>query len=449
MKHSIVIKAIAILIVLGMSTHTASSRAVSLAVTETQNLIGAGEEQLLEFSAFEDVTPEPTDLVSYTLSWSNVSYSLLVYEALDWNADIGYSLSGESTTISTTGTGDYFSHVDIQFADGEVVLGPDFFEETPSMGWFVSGIGGSNQYDDNGWSGEVTLQYNYEGVGLPSLLDEDLNNQIIYAGAAVVGGASSIVDGNVEAVAAAGFGADAEVDGNIVAGAAVTMGAGSSTTGKITAGAAVTLGADASVDGAAYAGTSVTIGLNASATNYDEYNKTEIIAAQIKDGKAKLSDLQNRLASAEAPPENQSLDAYTGNVDVVPGVYHLTVLTTAAGTTLTFNGNGEDNVWLINVDTYAAFGADTTFDLVDVTGNSSIIINAGGYVTSGANANLAGTIFAGSYILTGAGTTLSGAAGTCGLFAVNGGVSIGADNKIGEFDACSGGALPSNLSIDI
>ncbi|MFT6330338.1 MAG: hypothetical protein ACJAYN_002279, partial [Bermanella sp.] len=178
MKQSLVINVIAILMVLGMSTYTGNSRAVSLAVTETQNLIGDGEEQLLEFSAFEDVAPEPTDLVSYTLSWSNVSYSLIVYEALDWNVDIGYSLGGESTTISTTGTSDYFSYVDIQFADGEVVLGPDFFEETPSMGWFVSGIGGSNQYDDNGWSGEVTLQYNYEGVGLPSLLDEDLNNQI-------------------------------------------------------------------------------------------------------------------------------------------------------------------------------------------------------------------------------------------------------------------------------
>jgi len=450
MKHLLVIKTVAILMVLGMSTYTANSRAVSLAVTETKSLSGDVEEQLLHFSAFEDLTPESTDLVSYTLSWSNVSYSHKVHEALDWKADIGYSLSGEITTIPTAGKGEYFSYVDIKFADGKIVLGPDFFEETPSMGWFVSVSGGrTGEYDVNGWDGEVTLQYNYEGDGLPPLLDEDLNNQIIYAGAAVVGGANSIVVGNVEAVAAVGFGAATEVDGDIVAGAAVTIGAESSVTGNLTAGAAVTLGADAYIDGITYAGTSVTVGLNASATNYDEYNKTQIIAAQIKDGKAKLSDLQNRLASEDAPAENQSFDAYTGNVNVTPGVYHLTVLTTAAGTTLTFNGHGEDTVWLINVDTYAAFGADTTFDLIDVTSNSSIIINAGGYVTSGANASLAGTIFAGSYILTGAGTTLSGAAGTCGLFAVNGGVSLGADNKIGQFDACSGGALPSNLSIGI
>jgi len=53
-----------------------------------------------------------------------------------------------------------------------------------------------------------------------------------------------------------------------------------------------------------------------------------------------------------------------------------------------------------------------------------IIINAGGYVTSGANASLPGTIFAwASYISsTAQALLLAVAAGTLLMFAVNGGV---------------------------
>jgi len=145
--------------------------------------------------------------------------------------------------------------------------------------------------------------------------------------------------------------------------------------------------------------------------------------------------IQAELAAMPAPPENQLPTAMTFSATLTKGVYHTTALTTTAGITLTFDGEGVEGHWLINSDSFIAFGASTKMVLKDVTPNSTITWNSGSYTSSGASTDLIGSFFAFSYILTGELTKLKGIGDACGgLFTTTGAVTLGASNTIGPFD---------------
>ncbi|MFT7129357.1 MAG: hypothetical protein ACI89U_001473, partial [Gammaproteobacteria bacterium] len=96
-------------------------------------------------------------------------------------------------------------------------------------------------------------------------LPPPLNNLVIYSNAAITMGASSIVSGNMTALAAITMGASTQVAGDLSAGAAATLGASTAlmatkVDGNVTAGAAVTLGADATIGGNLKAGAEATLG---------------------------------------------------------------------------------------------------------------------------------------------------------------------------------------------
>jgi hypothetical protein len=96
-------------------------------------------------------------------------------------------------------------------------------------------------------------------------LPPPLNNLVIYSNAAITMGASSIVSGNMTALAAITMGASTQVAGDLAAGAAATLGASTAlmatkVDGNVTAGAAVTLGADATIGGNLNAGAAATLG---------------------------------------------------------------------------------------------------------------------------------------------------------------------------------------------
>jgi predicted acyltransferase (DUF342 family) len=98
-----------------------------------------------------------------------------------------------------------------------------------------------------------------------AILPSPLNNLVIYSNAAITMGASSIVSGNMTALAAVTMGASTQVAGDLTAGAAATLGASTvlmatKVDGNLTAGAAVTLGADATVSGNIKAGAAATLG---------------------------------------------------------------------------------------------------------------------------------------------------------------------------------------------
>jgi len=278
------------------------------------------------------------------------------------------------------------------------------------------------------------------------------------AGAAILVGAKAVIAGNLRsgAAASADLGADAIVGGNAIAGTALTLGAGAKvgtnplSDGHAQAGTgALMLGVKAAVAGNARAGTSVTLAAGASVggniTEGSIEQFTNAAKKPIDDQSAQLVQVRAELAAMAAPAGNELPTSLTVSKTLKAGVYHTAELSTTAGITLTFDGEGEDGHWLINSDSFVAFGANTKIVLQDVTRNSTITWNAGGYIDAGASSNLIGTFFAGSYILTGESTTLKGVGRSCGgLFATTGAVTLGASNTIGTVDCTA----PPTAEID-
>ncbi|MFT6193315.1 MAG: putative acyltransferase (DUF342 family) [Cognaticolwellia sp.] len=270
------------------------------------------------------------------------------------------------------------------------------------------------------------------------------------AGAAILVGTKAVIGGNVRSGAATStdFGADTIVNGNATAGTALTLGADVVIQGSAQAGSgAIALGVNSAVAGNARAGTSVTLAANATVggtiTEGSIEQFTNAPKEQIDDQSPQLLAIQAELAAMQAPAENQLTTAMTVSTTLKKGVYHTTALTTTAGIIMTFDGEGVDGHWLINSDSFVAFGASTVIKLLNVTPNSTITWNAGGYISAGASVNLVGSFFAGSYILTGASTTLKGVSDSCGgFFTTTGAVTLGASNLIGTI-GCT--ATPADI----
>jgi len=259
------------------------------------------------------------------------------------------------------------------------------------------------------------------------------------AGAAILVGTKAVIGGNVRSGAATStdFGANAIVNGDATAGTALTLGADVVIQGNAQAGSgAIALGVNVAVAGNARAGTSVTRAAGATVggtiTEGSIEQFTDAPKEPIDDQSPQLAAIQADLAAMVAPAANQLTTAMTVSTTFKKGVYHTTALTTTAGITITFDGEGVDGHWLINSDSFVAFGASTVIELLNVTPDSTITWNAGGYISAGASVNLVGSFFAGSYILTGASTTLEGVSDSCGgFFTTTGAVTLGASNLIG------------------
>jgi hypothetical protein len=270
------------------------------------------------------------------------------------------------------------------------------------------------------------------------------------AGAAILVGTKAVIGGNVRSGAATStdFGADTIVNGDATAGTALTLGADVVIQGHAQAGSgAIALGVNSAVAGNARAGTSVTRAAGATVggtiTEGSIEQFTNAPKEPIDDQSPQVAAIQADLAAMPAPAENQLTTAMTVSTTLKKGVYHTTALTTTAGIIMTFDGEGVDGHWLINSDSFVAFGASTVIELLNVTPNSTITWNAGGYISAGASVSLVGSFFAGSYILTGASTTLKGVSDSCGgFFTTTGAVTLGASNLIGTI-GCT--ATPADI----
>lgn len=271
------------------------------------------------------------------------------------------------------------------------------------------------------------------------------------AGAAILVGTKSVIAGNLKsgAAASADLGANALVRGDAAAGTALTLGADVIVDGDAQAGTgAVALGVDALVSGDATAGTSVSLAGGAvvlgTITEGSIEQFTNDPKEPIDDQSPQILAKQAELAAMQAPPENQLPTSITLDTTFKKGVYHGTALSTTAGIVITFDGENEDGHWIINMDSFISFGASTKIVLKDVTENSTITWNSGGYTDAGASVELIGTFFAGSYILTGASSQLKGIGGGCGgMFTSTGAVTLGASNLIGPINC--GTSEPSSI----
>jgi hypothetical protein len=179
----------------------------------------------------------------------------------------------------------------------------------------------------------------------------------------------------------------------------------------------------------------------------DDINEQTVYAGADNNEQLQLTAVQAQLAAIQTPEGNQLATTMTVSTTLEAGVYHAAGLTTTAGITLTFDGKGQDGLWLINVDSHINFGANLTMELIDVTDTSTIIFNAVDYTVVGANSKLVGAFFAGDYVVTGATVALQGVGGACGgIFTTTGTITLGTDNDIGG-SGCSVGAV-NNLSFD-
>jgi hypothetical protein len=242
-----------------------------------------------------------------------------------------------------------------------------------------------------------------------------------YSGAVMTMGAGSTFYGNIHTIADSTLGASSNVSGQIVAGATATIGALSTVGGSVVAGDAVTVGAGAT-------------------TGAITANNTTAIASHL----AALTAEQTRLRGLAVPAANELAATMTGTTTTLEaGVYHATAMTTAASTTLTFDGKGVKGDWIFNIDTYISFGASMNMVLLNVTDDSTITWNAGGYTTVGAYSDVIGTYIAGVYAVTGSGVNVKGVGGSCArIFATTEYVTIGVNSVIGEAGCTDDGFSP-------
>jgi cytoskeletal protein CcmA (bactofilin family) len=259
-------------------------------------------------------------------------------------------------------------------------------------------------------------------------------------------GDSAEVYGDIVANTYLVTGADAIVEGNIQTGTAVTTGANAGVKGDIKASTAITLGASSVVDGTVCYDTTLTRGAG-STTGGDycsvstmTYNRDQVIAAQdyYNALTTELTGVSNHIEptmplSVILNPSDDS--AYITGTNTV--VYDAVSLTTAAGITLTLNG---DYDWVFNIRDMLSLGAGTKIVLANGS-NGSVTWNIGGYASIGAHAEIVGTILANGYISTGLSSKITAAGAYSvssnptqsycgGLFSATSYVTIGASSTV-------------------
>ena len=166
------------------------------------------------------------------------------------------------------------------------------------------------------------------------------------------------------------------------------------------AGGYATYGAGATIGGQVGASTYVVGGANSKSDG--DFTNTDSVKSAL-----------DQLSTAKSALNNMGqgtvlLATMSGSVNLSPGLYSASALTTAAGTILTLDGGGADSpYWVFNIPTYLVTGASTHISIQNAGPNASVIWNTGGYAALGADTNFAGSILAGSYISVGANANIS------------------------------------------
>jgi hypothetical protein len=212
-----------------------------------------------------------------------------------------------------------------------------------------------------------------------------------------------------------------------VSGGYTTFGAQTNISDTIAASSYITVGAGVvSQDLKANA-----ITMGASATANDVYASTLVAGAGSKhhSANAELDDIHGAMLQLNdaqktlfAMKNDYELLATTSGGVFEPGVYRSTALTSAAGSTITLDGKGQESpFWVFNLDTYLVTGANTTIEIVNSGDGASVIWNAGGYISMGANTSFLGSAFTGAYVSGGAGAGVS-----CGNLFAKSYITLGA-----------------------
>jgi cytoskeletal protein CcmA (bactofilin family) len=275
------------------------------------------------------------------------------------------------------------------------------------------------------------------------------------AGGALTTGDAATVGGNVTAGGAASVGAASVISGNVAAAGAVSTGTNSQVNGNVQAGGAASIGVGASVGGSVAAVGAFSQGAGSTVPTQQVLPTPPVDAAYLV---ATLSDQvsvnQSQILAAQAAFSKMVtttflLPTITVDTTLFSGVYSADSLSTTAGTTLTLDAqNKTDQFWVFNIGDILSTGALSKIVMINGATTDSVIWNAGGYASLGADSILLGTLLARNNISVGAGAKALGPGGTCGgLFSALSYLSTGDGAQIGG-SGCKGIAKGFEVDVD-
>ena len=269
-------------------------------------------------------------------------------------------------------------------------------------------------------------------------------------------GDGATVNGNAESIEAGSATANTRVTGNLVVGGVGTMGDSSHVEGNFISGLDGTIGANGVLDGAweVGAGSVAAASISSNKVAGDAVDTVQPYVDGVKQAiRDDMSNATADLIAAKATLTGMGLGvqlAPTMTVDSTfyAGVYSAASWSTTAGTTLTLDGQGQnDAMWVFNISDILAFGGVSTVELFNVGTNAQVYWNVGsaqspgGYVSVGAGADITnrthivGVILADTYVDVYANATVhhaSAADGNCaGVYSTTSFVAIHAGAIVG------------------
>ncbi|MFT5760062.1 MAG: putative acyltransferase (DUF342 family) [Alteromonadaceae bacterium] len=312
----------------------------------------------------------------------------------------------------------------------------------------------ANTYNSGGAGSTVhgnVIAKTYASTGNGSTIHGDFRS-----GDVLTLGDGATVNGNAESKEAGTATANTLVTGNLVTGGVGTMGDSAHVKGNFISGLDGTIGANAILDG----NWEVGAGSVAAASASSNRNNSDAVDTDIAYLHSVLDDIEDDMLQAtnDLISAGLSLSAmvstqptlaptFTTTGTLIAGVYDAASWSTTAGTTLTLDGQGQDDaMWVFNIEDILAFGGVSTVELFNVGSNARVFWNVrNGYTTLGDGADIVGTIIAKDYVMVGANATVmhaSAADGNCaGVYSTTSYVSIGANAVVGGA-GCSSTSVP-------
>ena len=271
-------------------------------------------------------------------------------------------------------------------------------------------------------------------VGSPG---PNVTGSITSTGASTIGD-SAEVGGDMLSGGVATTGANSVVGGSVLSNGAATTGDNAKVHGDVSAAGISTIGADSVVDGNVNgSGDPATNVISASGSVGSQNNVTtspdlSAVPTDVHDGAGQVKAAQAKLSALGVG----TTLAATMTIDTTfaAGIYSAASFSTTKGTTMTLQGDGTDDlIWVFNIADVLAFGADTTITMSNVGANARVYWNSyNGYITSGAGADVIGTLLAHQYIAIGAYSTVINSENSCGaVYSATSYVSTGDSAKIG------------------
>ena len=282
-------------------------------------------------------------------------------------------------------------------------------------------------------------------ISMKSLLSEEMQQQQqIFAGSYMTGGATSTIYSNIIAGTYVTTGVNTTVDGSTSSGTDTTLGANSTVSGSVQSAGDSTLGSNSVVAGNVNSGV-VTTFIDG-ATSGSESNDYYSAAAEMERGRNEITDVQQFLLRFAG---NVTLPEATINTDTTftQGIYTITgFMSVAADITITLDAQNTDSEFIFNISKYLSFGENVQVRVVNATENVVVIWNAGGgYVTLGANADIVGNVLAQEYVSIGAQATIVGIGADCGgaMYSATSYITIGAGGIVGTTGENGSCQIPS------